>query len=247
MTIVRLLSLLCLLLLASCGGKQSGRDYKIALDPAWYSVELPGKESALTAFSTELILAIGKEENLKIEVFQNSWNNLMFGLQQNDYQAICTPMQPYLFYEKLYRFSDIYLETGPVIIVQENSSIKNLIELSGLEVGILRGSTNGLILEKYPEILQRTFDSAPVALDNLKAGNLQAVILDVLTAEAFTRDLYRGELKIASDPLVQEGIRVVGLNENSELLIQKFNRGLARLKKDGTYAKIANKWGLGVK
>ena len=222
-------------------------NYKIALDPAWYSVEMPGKESALTAFSSELIVAIGEKENIKIEVFQNSWNNLMFGLQKNEYQAICSPMQPYLFYEKLYLFSDIYLETGPVIVVQESSAINNLVELSGLEVGILRGSANALILEKYPDILQRTYDSVPAALNDLKTGNLQAVILDILTAEAFTTDIYRGELKIASSPLVQEGIRLVGLHENSEKLIQKFNQGLARLKKDGTYAKIAKKWGLGVK
>ena len=245
MTIVRLWSLFCLLILASCGGKQSALDYKVALDPAWYSVELPGKESALTAFSTELITAIGEKENIKIEVFQNSWNNLMFGLQKNDYQAISSPMQPYLFYEKLYLFSDIYLETGPVIVVQESSSIKNLSELGGLEVGIVRGSSNALILEKYPTILQRSYDSVPAAFNDLSNNNIQAVIVDVLTADAFTRDLYHGQLKIASQPLVEQGIRLVGLQQNSEKLIQKFNRGLARLKKDGTYSKIAKKWGLG--
>ncbi|MBP7075367.1 MAG: amino acid ABC transporter substrate-binding protein [Rhabdochlamydiaceae bacterium] len=243
MTICRL-AFLCLLLFASCGKKSSGYDFKVALDPAWYSFEIPGRENALTAFSTELIEAIGKEENLKIGVYTRSWSNLMLGLQENDYQAICTPMQPYIFFEKLYVFSSVYLETGPVLIGLANSSWNALSQLEGQEVGILQGSTNALILEKFPSILQRTYSSIQSGLDDVKNNVIQAMILDILTAEAYTKDLYAGQLKISSPPLTPEGIRLVGLKGKSEELVRRFNRGLARLKSNGTYSKIAQKWGL---
>lgn len=245
MTIIRFASILCLLLLCGCGNNSSQYDYKIALDPEWYSIEIEGRQSALTAFSSELIVAIGETENMKIGVFQRSWSNLMLGLQENDCQAICSPMQPYLFYEKLYAFSDIYLATGPVIVSEIHTAWDSLKKLEGQEVGVLRGSSYALILEKYPQILQRTYDSIQAALDDVKQGVIQAVILDALTAEAFTRDLFRGQLKISSEPLTDEGIRLVGLPGNSEELIRKFNKGLARVKAKGTYAKIAKKWGLG--
>ncbi|MGH2612345.1 MAG: substrate-binding periplasmic protein, partial [Rhabdochlamydiaceae bacterium] len=208
---IGILSVFCLLLLVSCGKKPSGYDYKIAFDPAWHSLELQGRENTLTAFTSELIEAIGIEENLKIGVYQRSWNNLMLGMQENDYQAICTPMQPYIFYEKLYVFSDIYLATGPALIVGIHSTWNSLSQLAGLEVGILRGTPYALILEKYPNILQRTYDSIPTALDDLTQGTIEAMVLDILTAEAYTRDLYHGQLKISSAPLNQEGIRLVGL------------------------------------
>ncbi len=245
MTIIRFASILCLLLLCGCGNNSSQYDYKIALDPEWYSIEIEGRQSALTAFSSELIVAIGEVENMKIGVFQRSWSNLMLGLQENDCQAICSPMQPYLFYEKLYLFSDIYLATGPVIVSEVHTPWDSLKKLEGQEVGVLRGSSYALILEKYPQILQRTYDSIQAALDDVKQGVIQAVILDALTAEAFTRDLFRGQIKISSAPLSDEGIRLVGLHGNSEELIRKFNKGLARVKSNGTYAKIAKKWGLG--
>jgi len=243
MTICRL-AFLCLLLLASCGKKSSGYDFKVAFDPAWYSFEIPGRESALTAFTTELIEAIGKEENLKIGVYERSWSNLMLGLQENDYQAICTPMQPYIFYEKLYVFSSIYLETGPVLVALSNSSWNSLSELNGQEVGILQGSSSALILEKFPSIIQRTYSSIQAGLDDVKNGIIAAMILDILTAEAYTKDLYAGQLKISSPPLTQDGIRLVGIKGKSEELIRRFNRGLARLKSNGIYSKIAQKWGL---
>ena len=171
----------------------------------------------------------------------------MLGLQENDYQAICTPMQPYIFYEKLYVFSSIYLETGPVLVTLLNSSWNSLSQLSSKEVGILQGSSNALILEKFPSIIQRTYSSIQAGLDDVKNNVIQAMILDILTAEAYTKDLYVGQLKISSPPLTQDGIRLVGLKGKSEELIRRFNRGLTRLKSNGTYAKIAQKWGLSEK
>ena len=240
-----ILGLLCLLLLASCGKKSSNFDYKVALDPEWYSLEMQGRDSALTAFTVELIEAIGAKENLQIGVYQRSWSNLMLGMQENEYQAICTPMQPYLFYEKLYVFSEIYLPTGPVLVVGAKSSFDSLKQLEGREVGIVRGSPYALILEKYPNVLQRTYESAPAALNDIKQGVIEAVLLDILSAEGFTRDLYNGQLKISSAPLTQEGIRLVGIHGKSEELIRRFNRGLSKVKSNGTYSKIAQKWGLG--
>ncbi len=227
-----------------CGKKSSGYDFKVAFDPAWYSVEIQGRESMLTAFTSELIEAIGKEENLKIGVYQRSWSNLMLGLQENEYQAICTPMQPYVFYEKLYAFSSIYLPTGPVLVVGAQSKSDSLSQLEGREVGVLRGSSYGLILEKFPNIIQRTYDSIQAALNDVKENVIEAVVLDILSAEAYTNDLYAGQLKISSAPLTQEGIRLVGLSGKSEKLIHNFNRGLSRLKENGAYSKIAKKWGL---
>jgi polar amino acid transport system substrate-binding protein len=240
----KVLGILCLLLLACCGKKSSGYDYKIAFDPSWYSLEMQGRDNALTAFSTELIEAIGSVENLNIGVYQRSWSNLMLGLQTNDYQAICTPMQPYLFYEKLYVFSDLYLPTGPVLVVEASSSFASLKQLEGHLVGILRGSPYALILEKYPNVIQRTYDSVPAALNDVKEGVIEAMLLDILSAEGFTHDLYQGQLKISSAPLTQEGVRLVGLHGKSEELIRRFNRGLSKLKSNGTYSKIAKKWGL---
>jgi polar amino acid transport system substrate-binding protein len=242
MTIIRFI--LLGLLLASCGKSRSGYDYKIAFDPAWHSLETPGRENALTAFTAELVEAIGTVEELKLGLYQRSWSNLMLGLQEGDYQAVCTPMEPFIFYEKRYVFSEIYLSTGPVLITQIGPKWNSLTQLGGREVGIVRGAPYALILEKYPNVLQRTYDSIPAMLDDLKNTLIEAAVLDKLAAVAYTNDLYQGLLKIASPPLSPEGIRLVGLYGTSAELIRRFNRGLSKLKSNGTYTKLAQKWGL---
>lgn len=229
----------------SCGGKRSADfDYSIALDPLWYSLEAPGREAELTAFTSELILEIGKLEKVSIGIYQRSWSNLMYALQQGECDAICSTMQPYLFYEKLYRFSHLFLMTGPVLVTPATSTFKSLENFGGEIIGIQRDSNGAMVLEKYPLIVQRTYDSNQQALAAATTGDIDGALIDLLSAEAFTRDLFQGKLKVATPPLTQEGVRILTLKNHKPELIQIFNRGLARLKANGTYTALVKKWRL---
>ncbi len=226
----------------SCGGKPSSFTYKVAFDPSWYSLTAPGRESNITAFTTELIEAIAKSEKVSITVYQRSWNNLVYGLGAGDYNAICTTMEPHLFYEKIYDFSDLYLMTGPVLVTSTKNPFTDLTQLSGKEVATLRGSKTALILEKYPAIIQRTYDSVQTAFIDTEQGTIEGALVDILTAQAFTQDLFHGQLTISTPPLTEAGVRLLSIK--GDRFIQIYNKGLSRLKASGTYATLAKKWRL---
>ncbi len=234
----------CCLFLLSCGGKGKNYDYQIAFDPTWFALEMPGRENNLTAFTAELVEAIGKAERVSIGVYDRSWNNLMYALQKEECDAICSTMQPYLFYEKLYNFSDLYLMTGPVLVTPVKSPVLPLEKMNRKIIAVQRESNGAIILEKYPEIILRTYDSIQQALIDTTHGVIDGAVVDVLSAEAFTQDLFNDQLKISSAPLTQEGIRILALKNHTPELIRIFDRGLAKLKADGTYAKLAKKWNL---
>jgi polar amino acid transport system substrate-binding protein len=237
-----LLSLL--ILFAACGNSSQSYDYAVAFDPAWHALELPGREASIRAFSIELIEEIAKVQNVKIALFDRSWDNLMFGLQKKEYNAILSTMQPYLFYEKLYNFSNPYLLIGPTLVIPTAGQVRSLDDLSGKEIAILRDSPTALILEKYPGIIQRTYDTTPQMLSDVASGALDGAVIDILTAKAFCSDLFQGKLKIAFPPLTQEGIRMVAIHDEAQDLIATFNKGLQKLKENGTYDKLMQKWNL---
>jgi polar amino acid transport system substrate-binding protein len=239
-----LLLFLSALFLGNCGGKSDTYDFKIALDPIWYSLEAPGRETALTAFTIELIAEIGKVEKLTFGLYQKSWNDLIYGLQQKNYDAICSTMQPYLFFDQMYAFSHLYLMTGPVLVVPAALPSSSLAQLDGKIVGIIRDSNSALILEKYPQIIQRTYSSIPEVLLDVSTQTVDAAVINLLAAEAFTQNLFHNRLKIGSPPLTQEGVRLISLKGKSESLIFRFNRGLKKLHENGTYATLAKKWQL---
>ena len=218
--------------------------YKVALDPLWESLNLPGREIALRAFSVELIEEIGKIENVNISVYDKSWNDLIPALQHKDFNGILSNMEPYIFHEKTYDFSEPYLALGPVLVVPVGKKVESLNDLKGQEIAVLKGSSGALILQNYSGILQRDYDSVPQALNAVIAGAVDGAVVDTLSAYSYCTNLYQGQLQIALSPLNQEALRLVTLHKQSPHLIEVFNRGLKTLKKNGTYKRLTQKWNL---
>ncbi|MBS0615348.1 MAG: amino acid ABC transporter substrate-binding protein [Verrucomicrobia bacterium] len=237
---MRKLFSLFLLVLFSCGSS-STPDYRIALDPEWYALGIPGREAAIRAFSVELVAEIAKKKKVKIALYDRSWDSLMLGLNNRDYDAVLTNLRPYLFYEKLYDFSAIYLETGPTFVIPTKMRGKTPSDFDGKEIAVL-GSAE--VLEKYPGIIVRTYDSVAKALSDTYDGTIDGTVTDLLTAEAYCRDLYQDKLKVAFPPFIQEGLRLIAIKDDSDKLIKIFNDGLKDLQRSGRYDELLRKWNL---
>lgn len=232
-----------LLLLCSCG-KSHRPSYEIGIDPLWYSVQVQGKEANLTGFSGELLVEIADIEKINFSKINMNWDNLVQGLQQGKYPAILSSMQPYVFLEKQYDFSDPYLLTGPVLVVTTDTSFDSLDKLSGKEVAVVTGEmTSTFVLEKYPGIIFRSYTSIPLALNAVADGIIEGAIINNLMAQAYVHDIFAGKLKVATAPLNDDGLRLITLHGKAPELIRAFNDGLSTLKKNKTYDSLLTKWG----
>lgn len=245
-TIFKTLFLLFLsftLLITGCGKKKT-YDYRIGIDPTWYPLELPGLDSNIVAFATELLQEVSQTRKMQIGLVTMSWDNILSGLQEKKYDGIFSSMYPFVFYEKKYSFSDPFLSTGPVLVVPINSKIHSLEKLKGKEVAVMPGSVGSVILEKYPDVLQRNYDIVPDALNAILTETVDAAVIDHLIAKAYIQNLYHEQLKIATLPLNDQGLRLITLYKQSPALIKEFNKGLHKLKDNGKYDELLKKWSL---
>jgi ABC-type amino acid transport substrate-binding protein len=229
---------------SSCNKGTSKQGSRVGVDSSWYPLQLGPRENNVTAFSTELLAEIGRVEHIPFVKVNVNWNDLMEGLQKNKYEAILTSMPPYIFNEKMFNFSDIYLYLGPVLVVPCDSNIDSLDMVSNKEIAVVSGSSNDLILQKVPGVLIRYYDTIPQALNDILTQTVDGAVIDVLSAVAYCNDLYQGQLKIVTPPLTDEGLRLITKHGAHPALIKGFNQGLAKLKKEGVYQKILAKWGL---
>lgn len=235
--------ILILVALLSCG-KSSNGGRRVGVDPYWFPLDLGIRDNNVTAFSTELLTEIGKIKKMPFVKVNVNWNDLMEGLQKGQYEAVLSSMTPYVFNRSLFDFSDIYLPLGPVLVVPAQSKIHSLDDLNGKEIAVISGSTSTLILEKSQGALIRDYDSIPKALNDILIGTVDGAMVDILSAAAYCRDLYQGELTIATGPLNDEGLRLITKHNAAPDLIKRFNAGLAQMKKDGSYFKLLDKWAL---
>lgn len=237
----------CLLLLLGCSRTRPHAEYRVGIDPTWYPLTLEGKENSVTAFSTELLQEIGKEELIAFTKVSVSWNILVDGLKEKRYQAILTSLPPHPFQQDSFDFSDLYLATGPVLVVPENSVASSLDHLSGKEIAVVPESDGVSILEKYPKILIRSYTSIAQALNDVSRGVINGALVDVLIANSYCQDLYQGKLRIATPPLNNAGLRLVTLHNQATDLIDAFNDGLEAVKGNQTYDLLLKKWNLAKK
>ena len=241
----KLLILLTLSLACNCSSpKKKSSGYEVGFDPTWYPLQVQGQEKNILAFSIELLVEIAKKEDIELSIVNMNWDNLLWGLREQKYDAVLSSTRPYTFYTDKYTFSEPYLKTGPAIIALEKAKIRDLKDLQGKEVGVVRGSSAALQLQSTPGIVLRSYDSIPITLNSLENEEIEAAAVEILTAQDFLRDIYQGELKMVTGPINNEGLRLLTLHSKNKYLIESFNNGLKSLKRDSKYNKLLTKWGL---
>lgn len=243
MRLYRFIALLALFF-GACTTAAHKKEWRVAIDPGWYPLDLKGRDKQLQGFAVELLQEVALLQKLKISVIRVNWDNLISNLQQKQYEGMLSSLPAHLFYEKQYDFSDPFLLLGPVLVLPVGSKAQSLKELSGKEIAVISGSDADLSVEKYPEIIIRYYDTAPDALNAILAENVDGAVIDVLEASAYCRDLYQGKLRVVGEPFTNEGLRLVTLHDQAPELIKAFNSTLKNLKKSGKYAELARKWNL---
>lgn len=239
-------------LVRSCAREEFARKrfYTIGRDNTWYPFHLKGKEKNLIAFTNDLRAAIAQESKLNWEWVESSPSTLVEGLNDENYDAIISTMQPNFINRERYLFSELFLELGLVLVVHQNSSATSLKDM--------RGKTIGISMSSYPifnairvggahayNIKLLTYDNINEALDFLENGKLDGVITHTIPAYTWVRGFNKENLKVATAPITDEGLRLVALqNKESEILIADFNRALKTLKENGVYAQLIAKWNL---
>jgi polar amino acid transport system substrate-binding protein len=233
--------LILLVLLLNCCTNKETFSYRIALDPLWTTTGLKGREQNLNGFTSDVFKEISKQQNIQIQLVMRNLNNLVDGLTQKKYEGMLSTIHPYLFNLQTYDFSELFLTTGPVLVVATHSPYTSLKTFEGKEIGLISGSNNEVFLED-PLILPRFFDSVPQALNAVANGEIEGALIEGLIAQTYCNDLYQHKLKITSEPLNTNGIRLLTVHGENGLLIEQFNKGLEALHASGQFQKLQQKW-----
>lgn len=145
-------------------------------------------------------------------------------------------------------FSTSYATGVQVVIVKEGSDIKSLDDLTGdgsMKFGVQQDTTGDIYasdtVEKggYGEENVIRFKTGAEAVEALKAGKLQAVIIDNEPAKSFVAA--NEGLVILDGDWVNEDY-AIAVNKENTALLDAVNKALAELTADGTVASIIEKY-----
>ncbi|MBX9744168.1 MAG: transporter substrate-binding domain-containing protein [Chlamydiales bacterium] len=246
MKIVKIALFFLVVCFFQCCGKAGSKEvsFRIGIDPNWYPLNLEVSQPFVNGFIEDVLLATSQYSGVEVIKVGANWDSLFEGLHQGRYDAILSSLPPYSSNKSKYDFSKNIVDLGPVLVVPVGASYTQLQDLSHEVVGVVLADPTLMILQKYPEIIVRKYETVPELLDALAKGSVEGALLDRLTALSFVRDRYIGQLKIASGPLTDEGLRLVSLKGRQTHLMDLFERSLSRLEKQKKLQELQTKWQL---
>jgi arginine/lysine/histidine/glutamine transport system substrate-binding/permease protein len=222
--------------------KDAGQVFKVATEPTFPPFEMQAKTGdGLEGFDIDLMDAIGKEAGLSIQYESLPFDGIIPALQSGTVDAAISSMTITQERAKNISFSRPYFKAGLAIAVRENNSnIKNLEDLQGKTIAVQIGTTGANQATKIAQAQIITFDNAPLALQELMNGRVDAVVNDApVTLYAIKQGNLSG-IKIVSQVGTEEYYGIA-LPKNSPYL-PVIDKALTELIQKGNYQKIYQKW-----
>jgi arginine/lysine/histidine/glutamine transport system substrate-binding/permease protein len=223
------------------GAEATPQVLRVATEPAFPPFEFQAEDGELQGFDIDLMNAIGEEAGVEIQFESLPFDGIIPALLAGTVDAAICGMT--ITEERLETvdFSRPYIKAGLAIAVQEDDTeIASLEDLAGKKIAVQIGTTGADQAAEIEGAEISTFDSAPLALQELSNGNVDAVINDApVTLDAIASGNISG-VKVVGE-LVTEEFYGIALPKDSENLAL-INDALMAMMEDGTYAEIYQKW-----
>lgn len=254
------LLVLGLIVLAGCGGQQANapegekqagqateevRTYKVGTDAAYAPFESVAPNGDIEGFDIDLLNAIAKAEGFKVEFVNTAWEGIFTSLTTNKNDILISAITITPDRQKEMNFSDPYFESTNYIAVPEDSQIKTLDELKGKNISVQQGTTGDEAITKflgkdYTGI--KRFKGTPEAFLELRNNKVDAAVADSGVVMIYLKNNPDAKLKIVKDDQFPKESYGIAVNKGASELLNKINSGLKKVKENGEYDKIFEKY-----
>ncbi|HEX6205398.1 MAG TPA: basic amino acid ABC transporter substrate-binding protein [Solirubrobacterales bacterium] len=199
-----------------------------------------GKPGNYTGFDIELMEAIGEKIGRTPEFQDTSFETIFRDVQQGKFEAVISAATITEEREKAVDFSNPYYLSEQAVLVKEGSDVKSLEDLEGQTVAVQQGTTGQeLAKEELGGSEVRPFPEGPDAVNALKSGTVEGVIIDAPVAQNAVEK--SGGVEIAEKVPTEEEYGIAVAQGETELL-EEINKGLEEVLDDETYKTIYEKW-----
>lgn len=224
-------------------------EFVVGLDDNYPPAGFRDKKGDLVGFDIDLAKEAAKRLGVKATFKPVQWDGVLLNLKNGDIDLIWNALGITPERQQEIGFTDSYMADRNIIVVKAGSPIKAKADLAGKVIGLQLGSTAEPAVTKDPISSQlkevRKFESPTVALMDLEAGRIDAVVTNEMNARFListekTMDKYyiltEKEGDFNKEPFG------VGVRKGDKTFLTELNRVLKEMKADGTAAKISNQW-----
>lgn len=222
--------------------------FEYAEGNTYYGVDIEIAKLFADKYNLELVIKDVPFETVVTEVSTGFCDIAMAGLTVSESRA------------KVVNFTDTYYDAYQHIIVNaDDTSFDGLTTVAeveavisgyaqGTKVGFQNGTTSELYVSGdedwgftgFANVAPTGFESAALAVESMKNGELACVVVDAAPAQAIAA-AQNGAVKVITVNLTEEQY-AFAVNKGNPNLLTKFNAFLQEIKDNGTFQTILNKY-----
>lgn len=215
---------------------------KVGLEGTYPPFNYQDENGKLTGFEVDLAEALAKELGVKAEFQPTKWDGILAALESKRLDVVINQVTITDERRQKYDFSKPYTVSGIQALVRKDQPVFEKPEdLAGKRVGVGLGTNyEQWLRENVPDAVVRTYDDDPTKYQDLRAGRIDAILIDRLAAFELMRQT-RGALVLSGEPFARQEAGVAMRKGDAELLAA-INGAIDRLRSNGTLAELSKKW-----
>jgi len=194
-------------LIAACGTSSQGSKKAIFFDPSWPNASVGSKKANVTGLVIDYIT---HQQERPYDF--STHDHLLYQLEQKECAAIIASIPDVGINREKYAFSEPLIRTGPLFVTKVGDTSTSF---ENKKIALEENSPAYLIAQKIENATLALYTDISKAFEDLSQGKVDAILCGALTAKSYLSGIYKGQLRAATEPLNDEGIRVITLKGHS--------------------------------
>ncbi|GGE26192.1 L-cystine-binding protein TcyA [Marinithermofilum abyssi] len=198
------------------------------------------KTNQLTGYDVDVAKEVAKRLGVKAKFVEGPWDSMLTGLKTGRFDTIANQVGVRADRKKTFDFSKPYtVSYAQIVVHKDNNQIKGLKDVKGKRAAQTPTSNYGKMAKQAGAELV-AYEDMMTSLRDVAAKRVDLSINDRL-AIAQVMKSSNLPLKTVGEPF-EKGVSAFPVPKGNQDLVKEINKALDDMRKDGTLAKISNKW-----
>lgn len=245
------LIILAALMITGCSKDvQTPNDQKetlvMGLDDTFAPMGFRDEKGNLIGFDIDLANEVAKRIGVTIEFQPIDWSMKETELNAGNIDFIWNGYTITAERQEKVAFTKPYLENSQIIVTMADSPIAGKADLAGKNVAVQAESSaldainaDSDVAQSFGELSE--FSTNNEAFSDLEAGRSDALVVDEVLARFYMKQNGQEKYKVLDEDFGDEEYGI-GIRKADTELLEKVDKALDDMKKDGTYDEIYKKW-----
>jgi polar amino acid transport system substrate-binding protein len=219
--------------------------YVVGTDAAYAPFESVAPGGAIEGFDVDVVKAVAAKAGIEVKLINTPWEGIFKTLDTGERDMVVSAVTITDERKQTMDFSAPYFNANQLIAVKDSSKVAKFDDLKTLKIGVQTGTTGDEVVQKLVGKTNtniKRFESTPLALKELEAGGVAAVVADNGVVQHYIQNNPAAKFKSVSDASFVPEQYGIAMKKGNADLAKKVNDALAAIKADGSYDAIHVKY-----